>query len=317
MLKRLLCFICLSFIFTYVSYLNEVHAIGVTTSAAPAPVEVVPADDLALFKATGFARRNISGMLGDSKSLDLPAIKRTGQHNLNLPQASVVHPYDPRQEVNVERKWVVEPRFSLNFEVPAIPSVNGYLATIMPDIMPLLEGKNVRVLVVSQNLPWGATPLFFHPHYCIWPDEPFETDYNPYAKGKEVSVGIFAASSPTLGIHGQPTGTMTSYPVSIARANTIDGRVISSSDISIEGIILDGEFSASFWSVVIDGDNAVVTLHWLLNDQQQRILGMVTAMPTICNLNNLLAAMIVRTEFEFSNFSGLTHLQALMGSVAI
>ncbi len=218
---------------------------------------------------------------------DYPEIMRTEQYgSALLPQAPVVHPYD--MAANDRHAGALA--IALNLKLPsafreALPDSIKKTVTALESTG--LDLSKLDVYLVSQNQPWNnAAPYEFRPHYWLDPGVP--AGVSPSApNGGEVDddfpvfVGLFEAEpGVTMERDNGAQAPANAVFFSLLQVQTIDYVTLSEPD-SLQIAGLDYNQSTSFWSLVVDGDRAAATLHWVLNDDAQNELTAILTDPDL------------------------------------
>jgi len=172
-----------------------------------------------------------------------------------LPRLPVIHPYNPNgEDLQMRNDVGGVPAFIMTIAFP-IETHNHLPAGIRA----LLQQHNVsienlEIFFCAQDMPWKNVPLLLRPHPWLHSDAPVIGDYNR-------SSTILAGVSDIYGC----TTPLATVDISTHGPGNI---VYSPNNLTIEGV-QDYNKSHAFYSFCIDATTkkAVLTLHWLLNDQ--------------------------------------------------
>jgi hypothetical protein len=247
---------------------------------------------------------------GASRCLDFPGARRTAQYgDLFLPQAPVFHPYSPWIDDDGSiRPGFEHPEFTLNLRLPAdfweaVPAqVLGRMAEMN------LQREQTDLLCVSQNQPWtgtGVGTMLFRPHYWVYPEAPC---FGTFSQDMTLRVALPS----TLGNPGQVALVDGGSATSNAGISTHDsgpGTLILSSPNNLVVSGLTPDTSHAVWTLVARPDGrAAVTLHLVLNDPDQAILGDISRRAN--NLGQLMTALSQGTAADSAVFHPLRELVA-------
>jgi hypothetical protein len=214
---------------------------------------------------------------------------------LVYPKAPLIHPYHPQ---NGER---------INDGVANVPLQVHFPTSIrnaLPDsIRRELELNHVtndclKILAVGQNFPWErGTVVCFRPQYAT---EPSGTELS-YNKVRQLRLGLFNSEENRVFFTGHQPNELINIGLSAHPTSNADQRtILSGNQPEIQGLAPDR--GTSFWSYVGYRDDqdlnkykAIVTLHWLLSDEQEtalsEIIRRLPAKPTEADLKNLVTTL--------------------------
>jgi len=221
------------------------------------------------------------------REFDFPVVRRTAQYGLSLPQAPVLHPYDPDTEPGSGvRPGFLAPSGTINILFPP-----AFLAVLPAPVLQQITASgistdNVDILCNSQNLIWDATnPYEFRPHYWTDPDAPL---IGTYSEVSNISVGIYQAESavtlpgPSLFFPAQ----ISVHPIGANALGIPPGLILSSPpNLNMTGI--NYQNSTSFWSLTVDGVKAAATLHLIFNDSDQATVSGIMDQPAPITIGQL------------------------------
>ena len=214
------------------------------------------------------------------KALDVVAMRNYLDVNpsshyeyLGLSEAPVVHPYQPGGD---ERRNFGMLRNIFSIRLP----VSAYM-NLPENIKDTLRSKNVPpqntdIFFITQDNPWTSAQLLLRPHTWV----------KKNGENVTVQAGIFSDdSSVTMDGHANEVHAGQSY---------MHGG-LSSPDNTMMLSGLDYQVTKSFYPVVIDGDRAVVTLIWMLNDEDQAAIERLSL--RVNNMKEFIAALNGNAKF--------------------
>jgi hypothetical protein len=216
---------------------------------------------------------------------------RTDQYRYNFPKTPMLHTYNPYKgaEPRDDHMWqgiLHVPHVSINLKAPE-NLFRGRLPKTVRAAVSAIPSESLDIFWVVQNNPWTKTArVLFRPHYWLDPDAPFESQA-PYVKAVRATVRILS-SIPEGITFNDPNMDVSTHGES---ANGT-GHIISSPDNAHipEASRPDGTFS--FWSLTQANGRTAITLHWILNDQD----------------NDLILESIQRSERKASNLEQLLNI---------
>lgn len=236
--------------------------------------------------------------------LDFPGRNRTRQYlQFQWPRAPIFHAYHPYTpdpgplgKLRPGHEW---PRVVINLQLPA-EFLEAVPAPLLEPLRTLgFPAEQADLFCVSQDQPYDA-PLLFRPHYWLYPDTPAE---GLATESRQTALGIWAAT-PDLHLVGHSPGAF--LPPSAATVTTVHPTAgppmgnqtpsaIISSPNNLRMTGFDPQHTRVCWSLVYDGvrpgvpPRAAITLHLLLNDQDQR--GLEALARRVFRLRDLAEAM--------------------------
>jgi hypothetical protein len=159
-----------------------------------------------------------------------------------------------------------------------------------------VDPRQVDIFVVSQDLPYANDLDYrFRPHYWAIPEAPY---HGVYDVTQNVEARLFGGA---VHFQGHPVNATLAAPARLFCApSSPAGFVLPAPPVPMPmgGFLYTQAYpdnlpvaginhlaSTAFWSVTRDGDHAAATLHWLLNDVDQRELEHLAALsPTFRDL---------------------------------
>jgi hypothetical protein len=244
---------------------------------------------------------------------NLPTMRKTyrnmgvsQQYDFDMPNAPVIHPYNPNNDENKIRTDSGVPTF---FYALRSHNINNW-----PDfqkVLQFLKNENIDlnncdVSVVVQNDPWKKTERALKPQSWAIPDAPFLSE-KPYHRVAKIRAALI---SPHESVELLKDGL-------VKNGEFIDENIISHNAVSFDkqtqkyvgsstivssgnSLILQGvedEKNSLFWSIVTDTTNkkTAVTLHAILNDKDIEKLhekNITTLDPLMKELNKLYYSVI-------------------------
>ncbi|BDU71373.1 IPT/TIG domain-containing protein [Mesoterricola silvestris] len=213
--------------------------------------------------------------------LNYPDARRSAIYqDLSLPLSPVFHAYNPGGDNPGLRDGKFVASYSLSLLLP--PAFLEVLPRAIQDRIKALgvPPANVQILVSTQNYAYdGVTPdngvYLFRPHYWTDPDAP---NSGIYYKDHALSGGIFEAD-PKVTLSGHPSGEWFDFSILTHGPSATEAGPIVASGNTEPMAGFDVTETTGLYSVVQDGDRVAVTLHILLNDEDQATLDGITATP--------------------------------------
>ncbi len=205
-------------------------------------------------------------------SLGLEAERVTAHYNegFPVPRTPLFHPYSPNENFS-EMNASGIPHTVLTLKCPK-ETLN-----FLPDtVKKLLVESNINpnqieISVITQNMPWTGVPLLIRPHYWVHGDPQLDTALK--------AGGAFKTDCEVALCTTRPESTLLCDGLQNVFANPSKLLPISTHETvcSPEGMgVLSGiltTHSNSFFTLIKAADGRVaLTLHWLLNDEDQRAL---------------------------------------------
>jgi len=197
-------------------------------------------------------------------------------YKLDYPKVPLFHPYNP---IDNERKeaGIIHCPLTAHFG----SSMRKNLPKIIQEELNKRDVKNnaLRIFLSAQNFPWKKEiKPCFRPHYAMEPSAPFTGGYWAIRK---IKTGLFYSDNQKVCFEGHNVNTFSDYSISThpgASKNPKDNiqgdTVLSGNKPIVTG--LHPSVGQGLWSYVqyTEGNSkqAIVTLHWLLNDPQMQTL---------------------------------------------
>ena len=202
---------------------------------------------------------------------------------LGLSEAPIIHPYQPGGD---ERRnfGMLRNIFSVKLPVSAYMNLpNNIKDTLRShNVLP----QNTDIFFITQDNPWTSAQLLLRPHTWV----------KKNGQSVTVQAGIFSDDSSV-------TMDGTSNEVHAGQSHMHDGLSSPDNTMILSGI--EYHATKSFYPVVIDGDRAAVSLHWILNDEDQLAIEDLSLRAN--NMQDFLAALKGNAKFA-PHFSKLKSL---------
>ena len=213
-------------------------------------------------------------------------------HTINFPAGvPVIHPYNPIDHMRANR--AAAPFFPIVVHVPNTDDCNLPLG--INNILSAngINADKLEVKFCTQSLPWeDKAPLLLRPHSWLFSNALSNTDDSKYSEQSDTLVGVISINGEFNALNKETFVTHYNKP---DKSNP-DNVVHSSNNALISQFIpnMDDLTTTNyrFYSLCVDlvKKQAVLTLHWLLNDDSYDfILGAMKRIPkvTLRNIINL------------------------------
>jgi hypothetical protein len=239
----------------------------------------------------GFLKKDFSvhSKSSTERKLDINNGRSDHYLQINFPKAPIIHPYNP---VDLEDKQHYRKRSGMltnTFNVK-LPTATYY--NLPPNIKNALQDRdispqNTDIFFLTQDNPWKEIDLLFRPQ--TWIDEVYSRD---------MLVGFFSDDGVIMRGHDEnilhsENSSIHSQTMDLDENTKLIYNVSSPDNMKIDG--LDYQVTKSFYPVVIDGDRAVVTLIWMLNDEDQAAIESLSL--RVNNMKEFIAALNGNAKF--------------------
>ena len=223
------------------------------------------------------------------RKLDLDNGRSDHYLQINFPKAPLIHPYHP---IDLEDKQHYRKRSGMLANIFNIKLPHTVYFNLPPNIKEALQDRgispqNTDIFFLTQDNPWKEIDLLFRPQ--TWIDEAYSRD---------MLVGFFSDDGVIMRGHAKNTlhsenSSIHSDSMVLDEDTKLIYNVSSPDNMKIDG--LDYQVTKSFYPVVIDGNRAAVSLHWMLNDEDQAAIESLSL--RVNNMKEFIAALNGNVRF--------------------
>jgi hypothetical protein len=175
----------------------------------------------------------------------------------HYPQAVIVQPYGDRRGMRINGGQTMVP-----LVVHFAPQYQQHLPFALQEKLKQAGIKDVRIMLCAQDFPWqDGTEIRLTPAYATAKQFPAA---RPFDLPQQVEAGVFDLGDGSISLAQQ----FVRSPISV-HGDQYDITPSTQDGLRLKGVSSKGH---SFYSYVSIGNQAFVTLHWLLSDKQHEEL---------------------------------------------
>ncbi|MBX9703525.1 MAG: hypothetical protein K2X39_05175 [Silvanigrellaceae bacterium] len=202
-----------------------------------------------------------------------------------IPRSPCIHPYNPTGDTEDQ----VEQYGGYPVAIAAVKLPKNVVNNLFPTIKQAITLANIGIekisfFFVTQNMPWKEnTVLLFRPHYWVHGAASLNNVVNNHTLHLDTPcrVGVFSENNANLSCDGVQN-VLSNNLVSVCSHPGVDFNLnIPMIICSPQNTVLSGincQQTNSFYSMVLTNDGQLaVTLHWLLNSEDQTALACISA----------------------------------------